>query len=60
MGLLPDFLPFPYPVPGHQTSEGKAFEYRLPVAGVEAAAKLADEAAVESNQMFHYKVREQP
>ncbi|KAK8203627.1 carboxymethylenebutenolidase [Phyllosticta capitalensis] len=54
LGLLPDYLPFPYPVEGR---EGK-WEYRLPVAGAETARKLVDERAVESNGMFEYGVRE--
>ena len=59
LGLLPDYLPFPYPLPeGHSIAPGKKVEYRLPVAGVEAARKLADESAVESNQMFGYAIRE--
>jgi len=59
LGLLPEYLPFPYPLPeGRTVSPGKRLEYRLPVAGVEAAQKLMDESAVESNQMFGYAVRE--
>lgn len=54
LGLMPEYLPFPYPVAG---KEGK-LEYRVPVAGVETARKLVDENAVESNQMLEFAVRE--
>jgi carboxymethylenebutenolidase len=53
--LLPSYLPFPYALPGHP---GKRFEYRVPVAGVETAAKLEDGGAVASNGMFEYALRE--
>lgn len=58
LGLLPDYLPFPYQINGSGPSSGKKFEYRLPVAGVESAHKLVDEGAVESNAMFEYGTRE--
>ncbi|KAK8162698.1 hypothetical protein IWX90DRAFT_471889 [Phyllosticta citrichinensis] len=57
LGLLPEYLPFPYPVPGHEGT-GKHFEYRLPVAGVQTAQKLRDERAIPSNEMFGFGVRE--
>ncbi|KAK7545554.1 hypothetical protein IWX49DRAFT_339184 [Phyllosticta citricarpa] len=57
LGLLPEYLPFPYPVPGHEGT-GKRFEYRLPVAGVQTAQKLQDERAVPSNEMFGFEIRE--
>ncbi|KAI0011423.1 hypothetical protein F4779DRAFT_573704 [Xylariaceae sp. FL0662B] len=55
LGLLPDYLPFPYPVAGDQET---SYEYRVPVAGVESARKLADESSVESNMMLQYTYRE--
>ncbi|KAI1942303.1 hypothetical protein LOZ57_005327 [Ophidiomyces ophidiicola] len=59
LGLLPDYLPFPYALPnGNVPAEGKRFEYRLPVSGIECSEKLADENSIESNGMFGYKVRE--
>uniref|UniRef100_L2G9W3 Lea domain protein n=1 Tax=Colletotrichum fructicola (strain Nara gc5) TaxID=1213859 RepID=L2G9W3_COLFN len=58
LGLLPDYLPFPYQINGSGPSSGKKFEYRLPVAGVESTHKLVDEGAVESNAMFEYGTRE--
>ncbi|GKT46686.1 uncharacterized protein ColSpa_06867 [Colletotrichum spaethianum] len=58
LGLLPEYLPFPYQINGSGPANGKKFEFRLPVAGVESAHKLVDESAVESNAMFEYKTRE--
>ena len=58
LGLLPDYLPFPYEVDGKKPGLGKRFEYRVPAAGVETAQKLVDETAVESNGMFEYGIRE--
>ncbi|KAI0968461.1 hypothetical protein F4678DRAFT_464528 [Xylaria arbuscula] len=58
-GLLPSYLPFPYALPdGRTPAPGKRFEYRVPVAGAETAAKLEDAGAWESNGMFEYEVRE--
>ncbi|KAI1290570.1 hypothetical protein F5Y03DRAFT_388769 [Xylaria venustula] len=58
-GLLPSYLPFPYSLPdGCTPAPGKRFEYRVPVAGAETAAKLEDAGAWESNGMFEYEVRE--
>lgn len=59
LGLLPDYLPFPHAHAG-APADGRAYEYRLPVAGVESARKLADESAEGSNAMFAYAVREAP
>lgn len=59
LGLMPEYLPFPYALPdGQKAAEGKHFEYRVPTAGVETARKLVDESAVESNGMFEFAVRE--
>ena len=59
LGLMPEYLPFPYALPdGRKPAPGKMFEYRVPAAGVETATKLADEYSVESNKMMDFKVRE--
>ena len=59
LGLLPEYLPFPYPLPGDRKPEnGNQFEYRVPVAGVETAKKLVDENAGPSNEMIGFAVRE--
>ncbi|KAL2811094.1 hypothetical protein BJX63DRAFT_433654 [Aspergillus granulosus] len=57
LGILPDYLPFPYSVPSSTAGEGAQLECRVPVAGVEAAQKATDKNSVESNQMFEYRVR---
>ncbi|KAK2785242.1 hypothetical protein FQN52_008581 [Onygenales sp. PD_12] len=55
VGLLPEYLPFPYPLPdGTVPGVGRKFEYRVPVAGKEEADKLVDETSVESNEMIQY------
>ncbi|KAH0379854.1 NTF2-like protein, partial [Aureobasidium melanogenum] len=58
LGLLPEYLTFPYAVDGRMPAPGKRFEYRVPAAGADTALKLTNENAVESNLMFDYKVRE--
>ncbi|KAM3084584.1 hypothetical protein ACMFMG_001314 [Clarireedia jacksonii] len=59
LGLLPEYLPFPYPLPNGRTpAKGKRFEYRVPTAGAETARKLMDESSVVSNHMFGFEIRE--
>ena len=59
LGLMPEYLPFPYVLPdGRTPADGRRFEYRVPTAGIETARKLVDERAVESNGMFEFAVRE--
>lgn len=59
LGLLPEYLPFPYPLPkGMAAAADKSFEYRLPVAGIETAHKMRDRNAGASNEMFKFKARE--
>ncbi|KAG9685601.1 NTF2-like protein, partial [Aureobasidium melanogenum] len=58
LGLMPEYLPFTYPIEGKAAAPGKHFEYRVPAAGVETAQKLVDESAVESNQMLAFAIRE--
>jgi carboxymethylenebutenolidase len=58
LGLLPEYLPFPYPIQGTMAPEGKQFEYRVPVAGLETSRKLVDENSVQSNAMFEFAMRE--
>ena len=57
LGLLPEYLPFPYPVDGSTVTKGERYEYRVPASGAEIASKLVDERSVESNRMFEYNVR---
>lgn len=59
LGLLPEYLPFPYPLPdGGPLRKGAKAEYRVPVLGVETADKLRNRKSVPSNEMFNYAVRE--
>jgi carboxymethylenebutenolidase len=57
LGLMPEYLPFPYPVQDRPGS-GNKLEYRVPGAGHEVADKLVDESAVPSNGMFQFAIRE--
>ncbi|KAM3438515.1 hypothetical protein NHJ13734_004139 [Beauveria thailandica] len=55
LGLMPEYLPFPYPVAG--VPDKASVEYRVPVLGAETADKLRDRNAVASNEMFQFSVR---
>ncbi|KPM35213.1 hypothetical protein AK830_g11358 [Neonectria ditissima] len=60
LGLLPEFLPFPYPLPdGRVPVAGKEFKYQVPVAGVETANKMREKNSTESNEMFGFTIQEQ-
>ncbi|KAK3290405.1 uncharacterized protein B0H64DRAFT_332079 [Chaetomium fimeti] len=61
LGLLPEYLPFPHPLPS-DTERGveKQVEYRVPVAGGVTAQKLVDENALLSNEMIAFETREVP
>ncbi|RJE25982.1 hypothetical protein PHISCL_01667 [Aspergillus sclerotialis] len=58
LGLMPEYLPYPYPIPENTSSQGKRFEYRVPVAGIETADKMRDRNSVQSNEMFKFRIRE--
>ncbi|KAH7390114.1 hypothetical protein BKA64DRAFT_113621 [Cadophora sp. MPI-SDFR-AT-0126] len=59
LGLLPEYLPFPYPLPdGRLPGKGKRFEYRVPASGIDTARKLVDENSVLSNEMLGFEIRE--
>lgn len=59
LGLLPEYLPFPFPLAdGTKPKEGKMFQYRLPVAGMEGARKMRDRNCGKSNEMMGYQARE--
>lgn len=55
IGLLPEYLPFPYALPDGKTT---AVEYRVPVGGIETADKMRDRNAIASNEMLEFSVRE--
>lgn len=58
LGLMPEYLPFPYAVPGQTEGPGAKYEYRVPVIGIETADKMRDRNSVPSNDMFNYKLRQ--
>ncbi|KAK2593431.1 hypothetical protein QQS21_008882 [Conoideocrella luteorostrata] len=60
LGLLPEYLPFPHALPGGSgpSSQGKRFEYKVPVLGIETADKMRDKNCVESNSLFGGELRE--
>lgn len=59
LGLMPEYLPFPYPLPdGWTAGRGSSLEYRVPVAGLETANKMRDKNAIPSNEMFDFRIRE--
>jgi carboxymethylenebutenolidase len=55
IGLLPEYLPFPYALPDGKAT---AAEYRVPVGGIETADKMRDRNAIPSNEMLEFKIRE--
>lgn len=58
LGLLPEWLKFPYPIDGKDAGEGKRYEVRAPTTGVETARKLVDEGSLDSNELMKAKWRE--
>jgi carboxymethylenebutenolidase len=52
LGLLPEYVPFPFEIEGAMPPEGKRFEVRLPVVGLEGSRKLVDESCEESNSLM--------
>jgi carboxymethylenebutenolidase len=59
LGLMPEYLPYPYPLPdGRQPGPGQRFEIRVPTAGVDTVSKMLNKNGVKSNEMLEYKVRE--
>ncbi|KAF2186980.1 carboxymethylenebutenolidase [Zopfia rhizophila CBS 207.26] len=52
LGLLPEWIKFPYAIDGKEAGAGRRFEVRLPTAGQETARKLVKEGSVESNVMI--------
>ncbi|KAE8371652.1 hypothetical protein BDV26DRAFT_302589 [Aspergillus bertholletiae] len=61
LGLMPEYLPYPYALPdGTEPSQGKRFEYRVPVTGIDTADKMRDRNSVQSNEMFKFHLREVP
>lgn len=57
LGLLPEWVRFPYEIGGVEMGVGKRVEVRLPVAGVELCSKLVDETSGESNGLMRREWR---
>ncbi|GES60460.1 LEA domain protein [Aspergillus terreus] len=59
LGFLPEYLPYPYPLPdGRTPAPGKRFEVLVPTVGVDTVNKMRDKNSVPSNQLFEGGVRE--
>ncbi|KAH9206716.1 hypothetical protein DL95DRAFT_528294 [Leptodontidium sp. 2 PMI_412] len=58
LGLMPEFLPFPYPVSKGEGGKEVQVEYRVPVEGEKTAQMLRDRGSVPSNEMFKFRVRD--
>ena len=60
LGLLPEYLPIPYQLPGYQDSSGalQKLEYKIPVVGADTARKMRDKESVASNDLINFKVRD--
>lgn len=52
LGLLPEWLKFPFSIDGGVAKEGKRFEVRTPCVGVEGSRKAVDEGYEESNTLI--------
>ncbi|KAM3414772.1 hypothetical protein BST61_g9923 [Cercospora zeina] len=58
LGLLPEYLPFPYALEGVAACAGKKLEFRVPATGADTAGKLRHKDHCQSNEMLEFKVRE--
>ncbi|KAL4897632.1 hypothetical protein BDV59DRAFT_197910 [Aspergillus ambiguus] len=59
LGVLPEYLPYPYALPdGRTPSPGKKFEILVPSAGVETVKKMRDKNSIPSNHLFEGGIRE--
>lgn len=52
LGVLPEYVKFPYQIEGADPPQGKRFEIPLPVAGAETSRKLVDEGSEVSNKLM--------
>jgi carboxymethylenebutenolidase len=57
LGLLPEYVKFPYSIDGKEAPKGKRYEVPLPVVGAEGSRKLVDEGCEESNGLMEKKWR---
>jgi carboxymethylenebutenolidase len=52
LGLLPEYVAFPYEIEGKGPGEGMRFEVRMPVVGEEGSRKAVDEGCEVSNGLM--------
>jgi carboxymethylenebutenolidase len=52
LGLLDEWVRFPYEIEARRPKEGKRFEVRVPVVGMEGGRKLVDEGCEASNELM--------
>jgi carboxymethylenebutenolidase len=57
LGLLPEYVRFPYPIDEKDAPSGKRYEVPVPVVGSEGSRKLVDEGSEESNALMDKKWR---
>jgi carboxymethylenebutenolidase len=57
LGLLPEFVTFPYAIDEKEAPPGTRYEVPLPVVGSEGGRKLVDEGSEESNMLMEKKWR---
>jgi carboxymethylenebutenolidase len=57
LGLLPEYVAFPYPIDEQDAPAGKKYEVALPVVGSEGSRKLVDEGSEASNVLMEKKWR---
>lgn len=59
LGVMPEYLPYPYPLPdGRTPAPGKKFEMLVPAVGVDTVKKMREKDSVISNKLFEGGVRE--
>jgi carboxymethylenebutenolidase len=58
LGLLGEYVTFPYEIDGKKAREGKRFEVKVPVVGAEGGRKLVDEGCEASNGLMEEGWRE--
>jgi carboxymethylenebutenolidase len=57
LGLLPEYVKFPYPIDEKEAPQGKRYEVALPVVGAEGSRKLVDEGSEPSNVLMEKRWR---
>jgi carboxymethylenebutenolidase len=57
LGLLPEYVRFPYSIEEKEAPTGKRYEVALPIVGNEGSRKLVDEGSEASNVLLEKKWR---